>query len=53
VRRRDFVVEMSSRSLDYSPDFRIPRQVFAGQLPLDEFGIFGEEKDASLQPHFV
>ena len=32
---------------------RIPRQVFARQLPLDQFGIFGEEKNASLQPDFV
>src|SRR5579862_3280110 len=32
---------------------RIPWQVFAGQLPLDEFRIFGEKKNASLQPDFI
>ena len=30
--------------------FRIPRQVFAGELPLDQVWIFGEEKNTSLQP---
>ena len=31
----------------------VPGQVFAGQLPLDQFRIFGEEKNASLQANFV
>ena len=32
---------------------RVPGQVFAGQLALDEFGIFGQEKDSSLQTDMV
>ena len=32
---------------------RVPGQVFARQLPLDEFGIFGEEKDSPLQTDHV
>src|SRR5579863_3323051 len=32
---------------------RVPRQVFARQLSLDEFGIFGEEKDSPLQTNHV
>ncbi len=31
----------------------VPGQVFAGQLALDEFRIFGEEKNAPLQADFV
>ena len=32
---------------------RVPRQIFARQLPFDQFGVFGEEKNASAQPHLV
>ncbi len=33
--------------------FRIPGQVFARQLPLDQVWIFGEKKNASLQPDLI
>jgi hypothetical protein len=46
-------VEMSSRSLGLRSDVRVPGQVFARELPLDQFGIFGEEKDSSLQSDHV
>ena len=32
---------------------RVPGQVFAGELALDEFRIFGEKKDSPLQFHSV
>jgi hypothetical protein len=32
---------------------RIPGQIFARELPLDQFRIFGEKKNASPQPDFV
>src|SRR5712691_6107178 len=32
---------------------RIPGQVFARELPLDQFRIFGKKKNASLEPDFV
>ena len=31
----------------------IPGQIFAGQLPPDQFGIFGEKENASLQPNLI
>ena len=47
-------VEMSSRSLGLrSGCCGVPGQVFAGELALDELGIFGEEKDAPLQTDHV
>jgi hypothetical protein len=33
--------------------FIVPGQVFAGQLALDQFRVFGEEEDAPLQANFV
>ncbi len=32
---------------------RVPGQVFARKLALDQFRIFRQKKDASLQPDFV
>ena len=32
---------------------RVPRQVFARQLPLDQLRVFGEKQNASLQTDFV
>jgi hypothetical protein len=31
----------------------VPGQVFARQLPLHEFGIFGQKKNAPFQAHTV
>ena len=54
VRRSDLVGRDVVAQLGIIPRIlRIPRQVFARQLPLDQFRIFGEEKNASLQPHSV
>jgi len=32
---------------------RVPCQILPGELPLDQIRIFGEKKDASLQPDLV
>ena len=32
---------------------RVPRQIFAGKLPLDQLGIFGKKKNSSLRLNFV
>jgi len=33
--------------------FAVPGEIFARQLPLDQFGIFGEKENAALQPNFI
>src|SRR5271165_1159645 len=53
VRRRDLVGRDVVAQLGIIRwIFRVPRQILTRELPLDQFGIFGEEQDASLQVHF-
>src|ERR1017187_3739941 len=54
MRRRDFVGRNIIAQLGITLRMlRVPRQVFSRQLTLDEFRIFGEEKDAPLQTYAV
>ena len=50
VRRRDLVGRDIVAQFGIALGMlRVPRQVFAGQLALDEFRIFGEKKNAPLR----
>ena len=54
VRRRDLVGRDVVAQLGIALGMRgVPGQVFARELALDQFRIFGEEKDSSLQFHSV
>jgi hypothetical protein len=54
VRRRDLVGGDVVAQLGIALGMlRVPGQVFACKLPLDQFGIFGEEKDSPLQVDHV
>src|ERR1019366_521532 len=54
MRRRDFVGRNIIAQLGIALRMmRVPRQVFSRELALNEFRIFGEEKDASLQAHGI
>jgi len=45
---------MSSRSLGLFAGFFVSHaKILPGELPLDQIRIFGEKKDASLQPDLV
>ena len=54
VRRRDLVGGDVVAQLGIALGMLgVPGQVFAGKLPLDELGIFGQEKDSPLQTDHV
>ena len=54
MRRSDLVGRNVVAQLGILPRILcIPWQVFARQLALNQFGIFGEEKNATLQPDSI